>query len=359
MVVMRKSPRPPFSKGGKMVMGKSGFMKIDSKKVKSILFITLNNLGDIVLTTPVFLGLCRNFPGAVIDVVTGGAAEEIFVSHPGVRRVDVHRRRLSIIQRLPVVWALRKKRYDLVIDLKNSLLPNLIGARYHRKLTSLILEPVKRKIRWHKKEEHLARLAELGIEVPVSSDFYIPETEENKKYVSEVMGSCGKAVILNPGSKSHLKRWPAEKFAELGDKLSSELGCGIFLIGNEADKEVIERVKRGMKAPFVDLCSRTSVSCLYSVMKRSALVVTGDSAPLHVASAAGVPAVAIFASTDEVRYGPLSAGSKVVVSKVKCRPCNLANCASGYETGCITDIETEEVYRAALGILGTMFNCTS
>ncbi|MBL7072349.1 MAG: glycosyltransferase family 9 protein [Candidatus Omnitrophica bacterium] len=326
-------------------------MKIDEKKVKSILFVTLNNLGDIILTTPVFLELCRNFPGAVIDVMTGSAGEEIFVSHRAVRRVDKHRRRLSVLQRIPVVRALRKKRYDLVIDLKNSLLPNLIGARYHRSLMSLILEPVKRKIRRHKKEEHLARLADLGIEASVPSDFYIPEAEENKKYICEVMGSRGKAVILNPGSKSHLKRWPAEKFAELGDRLSSELGCGIFLIGNEADKEVVERVKRGMKSPFVDLCCRTSVSCLYSVMKRSVLVVTGDSAPLHVASAVGVPAVAIFASTDEVRYGPLSAGSEVVVPAVECRPCNLANCALGRENGCITDIGTEEVYSVAKEIL--------
>ncbi|MBU1894838.1 MAG: hypothetical protein KJ983_03380, partial [Candidatus Omnitrophica bacterium] len=72
-------------------------MKIDKKKVKLILFITLNNLGDIVLTTPVFNELCREFPSALIDVVTGAPGREIFISHPAVREVAVHGKRKSLL----------------------------------------------------------------------------------------------------------------------------------------------------------------------------------------------------------------------------------------------------------------------
>jgi len=334
-------------------------MKIDREKVKSILFITLNNLGDIVLTTPVFLALHKNFPEAVIDVVTGDPGREIFVSAARVRRVDIHRRRLSIIERLSAARELRKRRYDLVIDLKNSLMPNLIGARYHRSLISLSMEFIRRKSRCHKKDEHLSHLTDLGISVSACSDFYIPETEEDERYVSEIIRAGEKVLIINPGSKSHLKRWPAVKFAELGDRLSSEFNCKIFLIGNELDKEVVARVKEHMKAPSEDLCRATSISRLYSIMRRSALIITGDSAPLHIASAAGLPAVAIFASTDEVKYGPLSIGSRVVKADVSCRPCNLANCALGYKDGCITNIETDEVFLAAKGILACVAPTTS
>jgi len=334
-------------------------MKIDREKVKSILFITLNNLGDIVLTTPVFLALQKNFPAAVIDVVTGDAGREIFVSDARVRRVDIHRRRLSVIERLFAARELKKRRYDLVIDLKNSLMPNIIGARYHRSLISLAMEFIRRKSRCHKKEEHLAHLTDLGISVPACSDFYIPETEEDEKYVSEIIRAGEKSVIINPGSKSHLKRWPAVKFAELADRLSLEFGHKIFLIGNELDKEVVARVKEHMKAPFTDLCCRTSIARLFSIMRRSSLIVTGDSAPLHIASAAGLPAVAIFASTDEVKYGPLSIGSRVVKADVSCRPCNSANCALGYEDGCIANIETDKVFLAAKRVLEFITPTTS
>ncbi|MFH1395572.1 MAG: lipopolysaccharide heptosyltransferase II [Candidatus Omnitrophota bacterium] len=332
-------------------------MKIDKKKVKSILFITLNNLGDIVLTTPVFMELCREFPEAVIDVVTGVSGKEIFVSHPAVRNVAVHKKRKSLSARISQIFEFRRKKYDLIIDLKNSLVPYLIGAKYHTTLYALIMEFTRRKGAFHKKDQHLMKLKDLGIKLSESPDFFIPVKAEDVKHVDDLFKDTedSKKVIVSPGSKSHIKRWPTVRYAELSDKLVAELGCKIFFIGNKEDDEVINNVTRVMKQNYVNLCGRTSVPVLFELMRHSDIVITGDSAPLHIASAVKVPIVAIFGPTDDNQYGPLSGKSETVKPNVRCRPCNLANCSLGYDKGCIEQIRTSEVFHKVKRLLNKNF----
>ena len=330
-------------------------MMIDKEKVRSILFITLSNLGDIILTVPVLEELRRAFPGAYIDVITGAPGKDVFISCPAVREVTVPEKSRSLGKRIQQIIGLRRRRYDLAVDLKNSLIPYLIGAKFHSQLSISLMNgrcfpgSIRRSPVRHKKEEHLSKLRSLGIAPFSDAGFFIPVTDEEKKQVSEMMvsGKGKRTVILNPGAKSHLKRWDAAKYAGLADRLISELGCRVFVTGNEDDREVVRQVISRMESPVTDLCCRTSTGALSELMRRVDLVITNDSAPLHMASAVEVPTIAVFGPSDERKYGPLAEKSIVVKPRISCRPCGRARCAIGRVNGCISEVEIDEVFQAA------------
>ncbi|MGB3113824.1 MAG: glycosyltransferase family 9 protein, partial [Candidatus Omnitrophota bacterium] len=323
-------------------------MKPDKNNVKSILFITLSNLGDILLTTPVLEKLCDEFPGASVDIITGSPGRDIFAAHPKVREVKVHKKRSSLADRLKNILEIRRKKYDMVVDLKNSLIPYLSGARFRTGIFDLSNR------RRHKSKEHLAKLAGLGIEPFSRIRFFLPVLDEDRRFADQVLssGRKKKTVTLNPGAKSHLKRWDSGKFAALADRLVSELDCDVLVCGNEDDRETVRKVVSSVKSKVQDLCCRTTLGSLFEIMRRCDLVITNDSAPLHMASMANVATVAIFGPSDEERYGPLSEKSKVIKPLLSCRPCGKALCSIGPDEGCISRITVEEVFKAAKELLG-------
>jgi len=317
---------------------------MNRQEVKKILFISLSNLGDIILTTPAFMKIAEGFPGARIDVITGAAGGEIFTQHSMVDRVETREKSRGPAERLSELMELRRRRYDLVVDLRNSLIPYLSGARYHTGFTA------SKDPKLHKRDEHLARIARLGLDAFSDARFYVPVKKEDADMAEEATRGPG-CVVVNPGAKSHLKRWEACKYALLADRISSELRKKVLITGNEDDTDVVAHVKSRMKEPALDICGRTSLGALYEVMRRSELVITNDSAPLHVASAAGTPTIAIFGPSDEKKYGPLAERSVALAPDVDCRPCGKALCSLGIVEGCISRVEVGEAFTAAERIL--------
>jgi len=326
---------------------------IGREKVKTILFITLSNLGDVMLTTPVFQKLCETFPGAVIDVSVGPAGRWIFDGHQAVREIYVYERHRSFSNRLRHLKEIRRRNYDLVIDLKNTFIPFLAGSRFRASFSARIKDTFFRKS-LHKRDEHLLKLEALGINAG-SKKFFIPITPEDKRTIDGFITDTGsgKTVLMNPGSKSHLKRWDAKKYAVLSDMLVKELGCRIFIAGREDDdRETVDRVLSFVSEPVTDICGKLSASVLAEFMRRSDLVITNDSAPLHIASAVDAPTIAVFGPSDERKYGPLSRKGRVVSPDITCRPCEKALCSIGPEEGCISRINVEEVFNTAKELLG-------
>ena len=319
-----------------------------TRKIKKILFITLSNLGDIILTTPVLEKLCDEFSEADIDVITGLSGQEVFDAHPKVNEVMVRNRRMGLFGRMREVVNLTKRRYDLVVDLKGSLLPYMIGAKYRSKLFVSTCG-----VR-HKKDEHLTRISHLSKDVLTSTRFFVlagvPENSYIKKIIAD--GKDKKMVIINPGARSHLKRWGAEKYAKLSDRLISELKTDVYITGDKDDRETIDLMLGAcIRKDLTNLCGKTNVIMLIQLMKQASLVITNDSAPLHIASSVNVPTVAIFGPSNEKKYGPLSEKKIVISPKVPCRPCEKALCGEGPDEGCLSRVKVDEVFRAAKKLL--------
>ncbi|MBF0493778.1 MAG: glycosyltransferase family 9 protein [Candidatus Omnitrophica bacterium] len=336
----------------------------NGEKIKSILFVTLSNLGDIILSTPVLEALSRKYPSAGIDVICGQAGAEMLKKHHAVREITVSTRK-KVLQRIEQLAELRQKAYDIVVDLKNPLLPAFTGRRRFRYLLNLACSYFRRtKVGKvlngrvvggeHKVNEHLSKLALCGIDASDPEFFCL--VDENDEILAEnilqnVKGR--KMIILNPGAKSHLKRWSAAKFAELAKKLKEKINAAIIVVGAAEDRLIVDEILSFAKTDLVDMCGKTSVGELMALMSKADLVVTNDSAPLHMASVVNAPTVAVFGPTDERKYGPVSGRHKVIKPAVLCRPCGKALCKiKGKDEGCINDVTVAEVFSASLALLG-------
>jgi ADP-heptose:LPS heptosyltransferase len=96
-------------------------MVIDRSQIKRILVITLSNLGDIILTTPVVATLAKEFPDARIDVMVGPSGVEVFEKDPSIFKVIVYDKHLPISAKRRMQIKLKRLQYDLVVDLKNTV----------------------------------------------------------------------------------------------------------------------------------------------------------------------------------------------------------------------------------------------
>ena len=323
-------------------------VKIEPEEVKKILIITLSNIGDVVLTLPVLGVLKREFPRAEITVMVGANAKELFEAEPAVSRTVIYDKKARFSKKIELGLMLRRRGFDLVVDLRNSLFPLLIGARHNTPLF------VKRAgAHMHRKDKHLKRIAAMGIPVD-NPPFSVSIARDDKLHVHSLLNQLGilpddDLVAVAPGAKSHIKRWTTAGFIKVCDRLNKELGLKVLLIGDDSDRPINEQIRaRGLRGAY-DLSGRTSLRELAYLLSLCKLLITNDSAPLHIGSAVGIPTIAIFGPTDYKKYGPLSANSILVRKPLNCSPCQKALCRFNLE--CMKQVSVEEIFIAALEIL--------
>ena len=314
-------------------------MRIDKSQIGRMLLITLSNIGDIILTTPVIKALKRAFPEARLDVMVGPAGRQIFEHDPEVFKLIIYDKHLPISEKRRLQIKLRKLKYDLVVDLRNTVFPILIAPKFR---TSAIQRFPKNIM--HAREKHLYRLTSFGIR-PADKDPYIHIPREDEDKVSDMLageGVSGPFVVMSPGAKSPIKKWGQAAFALVADRLKTECGTDIVFIGADNDKDAVAGVMAKTKRNHHSFAGKTNIRQLASLIKRSRLIITNDSAPLHIGCAVGAKVLAIFGPTNPKRYGPTGEFDLVVSGKLHCSPCEKAQCEYAHE--CMKQISAEEVF---------------
>ena len=104
-----------------------------------------------------------------------------------------------------------------------------------------------------------------------------------------------------------------------------------------------------MKNKVYNLAGRTSITQLAGLLKRARLLITNDSAPMHLGCAVGTRVLALFGPTDPCKYGPHGKGDRVVRKGLHCSPCELAQCKFNHE--CMKSISADEVFGVAKEML--------
>ncbi|MDP8229642.1 MAG: glycosyltransferase family 9 protein [Candidatus Gorgyraea atricola] len=295
-----------------------------------IIFITLSNIGDVILTLPVLTALKDNFPGAKIDVVVGPRPKHVFAKDPRINRIFTYDKHASLKDKIAFVSKLRKEKYDLAVDMRNSLLPILIGAK-----KKTLLFSKNKKI--HKRSAHLEKLSSFGIKYKNKQNIYI--SDEDKRFVDKLLEENGVKkgdVILgiSPGSRSSLKRWSADGFIEVINEVLRQGRYKIVLIG-ESNERVFSH------KDVIDLTGKTNLNQLFALIERMQLLLTCDSASLHIACDLGVKVIAIFGPTDAREYGPTGKDDVVIRKDLKCSPCKKALCKFNHE--CMSQLSAQEI----------------
>jgi heptosyltransferase-2 len=159
-----------------------------------------------------------------------------------------------------------------------------------------------------------------------------------------------KVIALCPGSiNSRAKRWPAERYAALADRLINDLDAEVLLIGSQAETEVSLEVSSAMRNKPVVLTGQTNLAELVGVLSLIELLITNDTGPAHIASALNRPTLVIFGPTNPLTTRPYSPTGEIMRVPPDCAPCMLRDCPIDHR--CMTAITPDDVFQRSLAML--------
>ena len=320
--------------------------KADSAKIKKIAVITLSNIGDIIVSFLVLDILREKFPNAPLSVVVWPKGESILRGNPEIEEVFVFDKNQPLVKTIVFVNRLRGHHFDLAVDLRNTAIPFLIGARYAAP-PFLRNDPA-----IHMKARHLNRLRSVvDFEDREYPKVALHVSEPDKKYVNELIrvrvGSGRKFVIICPSAADHRKRYSEEGFAELADRLAKSYGVAAVFLGDKGEgSEVAGRIIAKMKQPAVDLSGQTNLKQLSELLRRSSLAIVNDSGPMHIASYLDVPVMTLFGPTDPVVSAPWGKTGYFIKKDGQCQACESGR--EDLEHHCMKSITSDEIFNAVI-----------
>lgn len=174
--------------------------------------------------------------------------------------------------------------------------------------------------------------------------------DKNDAAVLELLKNWGiseqdKIAILNPGSDRLTRRWPAENFAETADALSERYGAKIIIIGSAAEAPLASGISSRMKSKAFTAAGKLDFKQLIALISKARVMVTTNSAAMHVAGILGIPFVAVAVSGDPGRDAPQGDPGKMAMlhRNVECNPCSYWDCPNKEHMKCMKLISSREV----------------
>lgn len=306
---------------------------------KEILVVSMTNIGDVVLTCPVIDILRQDFPQAKMDVLVGPKAVSLFEGNPNFG-IKVFNKQAALRNKFELFLDLSRTHYDCVVDLRQTMLPFFLGARYS---TPVLLGKV---FAGHRKEKHLNRLRQVyEFSEPSFQKHAILTTKEDEVFFEREVSSFLQGqefVLIAPGAADSAKRWDPQGFAALADHLS--VSKRVVFVGDLKDIEIVNDIQRRMKSPTVSLAGKIHLRQLAFVLKKCSWAITHDSGVMHLASYFNVPLVVLWGPTDVDKYAPWSARSIVVRRNDACLRC--LDPKSPLKHTCMSSIEVGDVIDA-------------
>ena len=258
-----------------------------------ILFVTANRLGDAVLSTGLLDYLNRTYPAARITVACGPVAEGVFQRMPNLERIVVIAKQPYGRHWLPL-WGMTVTRcWDLVVDIRGSVLSWLIPVRRRA---------VMRPSNGHKTLQ-LARVLRLD-PAPLPVVWF---SAEDAARAATLFPVSRPVIVLAPTANWAPKIWPAERFASLFQRLAANNLPGAVpavVAGPGTAEAATARPVLDALPGAIDLVGRLTLPEIAAFVARSSLFVGNDSGLMHLAAAAGTPTLGLFGPTDASEYSP-------------------------------------------------------
>jgi heptosyltransferase I len=314
----------------------------------------MSAIGDVVHVLPVLASIRAAAPSAEITWLIQPGPHELVAGHSAVDRFLLFRRRPLLRSLLELRQATRELRFDLVLALHTSLkaglattslrAPRVIGFDRHRapELNGLFTnERIAPRPRGHAQDEALEFVDHLGI--PRRLEWGLePTPAERRRYADLLPPWDGPTVALAVATSLPAKDWPAECFAHLADHLRAEIGARCVLVGgaSAAEDRAAATIARTAAARPLDLRA-WDLRRLAFLLHSADVVVSPDSAPMHIGVALGTPTVALMGYTNPLRVGPYRFRDLMVDAYSE--PGEEYTAAAGYRPDRMRRIEVHEV----------------
>jgi heptosyltransferase II len=298
-----------------------------------ILIIQTAFIGDMILTTPLISAIKKQFIHSHIDVLAIPSTRLILHNNPDVRTVHVYDKRNSDkgpAGFLRICRLIHQARYQIVFSphrsMKSALIAWFSGAPYRISFKNSagaflynFVVPDNRSL--HEIERILTLLQVSGCD-PESTMPRVYPSESDRKMIDALCATSLKAVALAPGSVWATKRWPPKYFRQLAMALA-EAGMSVFLIGGESDKSLCQEICTGTHKKIINVAGQLNLLQSAALLQKCSVLVTNDSAPMHLASATATPVVAIYGPTvQSFGFYPYHVKFKIIERDLPCRPCS-------------------------------------
>lgn len=311
---------------------------IDIKNVKNILIIQTAFLGDLILTLPAIQVLKENIPGCKITLMCIPDVSNLVADNPLIDNLiiyDKHNNK-SLKYFFSILKDIKSKNFDLLISPHRSFRTTFLSVLSRIKnritfdksdLSFLYNYIVKYEKNKHEILRNLDLLKPLDIEVNeiIKPKLFIPESSVKK--INELLllnNINGKFICIAPGSVWFTKQFPKEKFVSLINGIQSSVN--IFLIGGNKDIEAGEFIiSKSKNKNIINTIGKLSILESAELISRSELLLTNDSAPLHLGNAVDTKVFAIFGSTiPAFGFYPYGKNDEVIeIKNLYCRPCGI------------------------------------
>jgi len=334
-----------------------------------ILVIKISSVGDVVLVTASLKAIREKFPYAKIFCLVGKESREILQRCPYVDELivfDVKDTDKGFKGLLRIAGKLRRHKIDKVIDFQNNRISHLLSLLSfspesygydngkfgfllsHRiKDIGAIMPPV---------EHQFQILNMLGISCDTGARLELWPSKQDEEYIqglwdAQWLGQGHPIVGINIAASQRWKskNWPIHYVARLCDILAGK-GLRVVVTGTEKDRDALNELLRLTKAKPAVFVGKTGILQLASLIKRCAVYVTMDSAPMHIAASVGTPFLAFFGPTDYHRHLPPAETFRVLRKSLPCAPCYSPQCKIKTHD-CMNLITPDEVAREIASLM--------
>jgi lipopolysaccharide heptosyltransferase I len=324
---------------------------------RSVLIVRLGALGDLVHALPAVAALRGAWPESRIDWLVDARYRALLDFVPTVNRVIVLGGPGTSLG--GVVRSLRREHYDMAIDLqgliKSAVLARLSGAREVVGFATPLLRERAARLFYttqadgeaggHVIAKNVSLLRVLGVE-PTSWAF--PLTVPASAVVNLARGALGiglddRFAVLNPGAGWPNKRWPPDRFGLVARHLSKQQGWPSVVLWGPGEQRLADAVVAASDGA-ARIAPPTGLGDVLALARAAALVVAGDTGPLHLAAALGTPIIGLFGPTNPARNGPWSPADPVLSRFDQCECHHKRRCRRAIP--CVQDIGVDEVIDA-------------
>jgi heptosyltransferase-3 len=356
--------------------------RADFSKIRRVLVIKLQHLGDVLLTSPVFSVLKQRYPHLEIDALVFADTAPMLSENQHIDRIFTLDR-VSVQGARPALWRrltqefrfyreLKARRYDLIIGLTDRLraawltrllrpaysvaqkYPHKRGAFWRNSFTHVYSIPATPR---HTVEIHLDALRRIGI-YPQGLEKKLrltvaPAVEEK---ISALCAAhrlqAGNYIVLHPASRWMFKSWNVPGFTEVLRLLEAR-GLQVALVSGpeQAEQNYVQAILEQYRGNSVDLSGQLSLKELTALIAGARCFIGLDSVAMHIAAAVGTPCAALFGPSDDKIWGAWMVAHRVISTDHSCRPCNLDGCGNGKVSDCLQTITANQAADAVFDLL--------
>jgi heptosyltransferase-2 len=341
----------------------------DASRIKRILIIRPDRIGDLILATPVFYNLRAGFPKAHIALLIKEQNRDLVNGNPHLDElITIKRGGLAAVFRSRITSRLKAAGFDLAVVLYPSLwscllaflagIPYRVGYDFHGSgfLLTLKLPYAYEENIEHEVDVNLNLLKAISI-IPQKKQLEISIDSKAEERVARFLELKGvlpqdRMAVVHPGAYEEYIRWKVSGFAQVADFLIEDFKMRVIILAGPKEEKLAERMTSLMKNKPV-AATGLGLGETIALIKRAKIFIGNSTGPMHIAAALKIPVVAIFGSRHPLdnfrKWGPYGVKSIVVQKDTGCQPCEPGECSS-YR--CMEEIKKDDVIRAARELLG-------